>query len=168
MTHTLCNSLLLRLGRTYEPFLLNSAKVMGYPSQDYVALYGKSEGILQMQLKSLISWFLINLKEYYSGWAWSNEMIPLKKNKTLEGPWNQRLTLLVTLSSDGLKNMSGQKLCRHKEMNSANNPREFLGRSFSNQFSRWEGTPVNTMILGLWDWTENLVKLCSDFWPVET
>lgn len=68
MTHMLCNSLPLRMGGTYEPFLRNEAKVMGCPSQDYVALYGKNEGIL-MQSKSLISLFLINLKEYYFGWA---------------------------------------------------------------------------------------------------
>ena len=37
-------------------------------------LYGKGEGILQMQLNFSVSWFGINQEGDYPGWVWANQV----------------------------------------------------------------------------------------------
>lgn len=58
---------------------MEPVNIMKFCSHDYITLHIKCERIFSDKIKFIISGFWLNKKRYYTGWAWPNQMSPLKE-----------------------------------------------------------------------------------------
>lgn len=116
----------------------------------------KGEGILEMQLKFLISWFWVNENREYPRWAWHTHVDPLKESPAFP-------EVRDSLSVSGTEEASGS------EAQPQGN--EFSQQSegtFPCQASSWECGPL-TLITAYWHPEQHVSgRSCTNPWPTET
>lgn len=127
-------------------------KAIGNPSWVYVTVYGKGEDVIRF----LISWHWITEKGRLSWWAWVNQVNPLKETSRNRDPIFSLLAFK--------KQVAMNSICT----NSAHSLKEFEGRCFPSQVSRWRCSPAKPSFQPVRSWVENPAKLCLDYWPTKT